>query len=116
LICNATIYTGIFYPYSSLLYLSCSPPFLFGPVLILYIHLMQGKAYTYKHIHLFHLFPFILIVLYSLYAASLDKQTNIQIYKRLIGGKDLIMSFFMLSQLIHFMLYLLISIGKLKTY
>lgn len=116
LIFNPVIYSGGFYNYPFLLNLSNCGGFLFGPALILYIHLMKGESYRFKKKDLFHLLPLPLVIGYGLFLSFQSTEFIHETYAKIYAGENFITNLIYLAQLIHFAIYITWGIRKVKTY
>ena len=116
LITNSILHSGGFNNHPFLLHLSTSITFLFGPSLILYIHLMEGNFYQFRKHHLFHFGPILMVLIYGLYLEFQEYEVIKNNYLRIMAGEDWITNFIYLFQLLHFGIYIIWGVRKIKKY
>ena len=114
LMANAFLYMQYFSVSVLFVFLGSSFCFLFGPLLLLYIHLVQGNAYQFKEKHLLHFFPICMVAFYGIYISVQSDEFIYQNYLRIVSGEDLVTNIVYLAQLIHFAIYITWSIRKVN--
>ncbi|MDO3693761.1 helix-turn-helix domain-containing protein [Wenyingzhuangia sp. chi5] len=121
LMANAFLYMQYFSVSVLFVFLGSSICFLFGPLLLLYIHLVQENTYDFKIKDLLHFFPVVTITFYGVYIGLQSSESIHENYLNIVAGEDMVTNIIYLAQLIHFAIYITWSIRKvnlikMKTY
>ncbi|MGY5355573.1 helix-turn-helix domain-containing protein [Wenyingzhuangia sp. IMCC45467] len=114
LIINPLLYLEYFSEYLVFIFLGSSTTFLFGPLLLFYIYLVQGHSYQFKRKHLIHFFPVFIVTIYGIYINLQSKEFIHENYLRIVSGEDLVTNIIYLAQIIHFAIYITWSIRKVN--
>ena len=114
LVMNPLFYLQYFSEYLVFIFIGLSSTFLFGPLLLLYIHLVQDNKYQFKTKDLFHFFPVFFVVFYGIYISLQPNEINYKNYLQIASGEDLMINIINIAQLIHFAIYITWSIKKVN--
>ncbi|MGY5351834.1 helix-turn-helix domain-containing protein [Wenyingzhuangia sp. IMCC45533] len=116
LIVNPLLYSKGFSDYLLFIYLAFSIPFLFGPLLLLYIHLVQGNSYRFKRKYLLHFLPVFAVTLYGFYIHFQPDEFIRENYLQIVSGENLVTNLIYFAQFIHFAVYITWSIRKVNSF
>ncbi len=94
--------------------LNISITLTFGPVLLAYIGLIQGKTLRITPRYWFHFLPAVLILFSTVYYFVIPEQERIRIMQQLLEGNDLYTNFINLLLLCHIMAYLIVAFRRVK--
>lgn len=114
LVMNPLFYLQYFTKYLVFFILGLSSTFLFGPLLLLYIHLVQYNKYQFKTKDLFHFFPVFFVIFYGAYLSLQPKEIIYKNYLQIASGENLMINIINIAQLIHFAIYITWSIKKVN--
>lgn len=116
LMVNPLLYSNYFSNYLLFVFLGFSITFLFGPLLLLYIHLVLGDTYQFKRKQLLHFFPLCMVAIYGIQINFQSDEYIEQIYLKIVSGEDLVTNLIYLAQFIHFSVYIILSIRKVNLF
>ncbi|WP_029489345.1 helix-turn-helix domain-containing protein [Ochrovirga pacifica] len=114
LVMNPLLYLQYFSKYLVFIFLGLSSTFLFGPLLLLYVYLVQGNTYWFKKKELLHFLPVFLVTFYGVYLNFQSREAILENYLQIVSGEDVVTNFIYLAQLIHFAIYITWSIRKVN--
>lgn len=116
LMLNPLMYSKYFSGYLLIVFLALSIPFLFGPLLLLYIDLVKGNTYQFKKKNLLHFFPVYVVSFYGLYISIQSDEFLHKNYQSIVSGEHWVVNLIYLGQLIHFAIYITLGIKKVNLF